>query len=271
MNDEFRLELERYFDGELSPDRHAEVARLLSESVEARHYLGQLGRLRSLARCHEFAAGRQSTGRPVQSSSSRSPDPRVWAVAVAALAASVAAVLLWRIPPAPVTSGAVAESHRDRHGCPRSWPYPTVPSRSRRSTSTPGRTGTCGVLRRRRMRCSSPGPARGSGWPPSKSSPWIWPTPPPDWPGIWNPSPCFIRPRPAAEAVSSDMGDGPARRRRAPESNPGMNHGGTETQRRREKSSKSLNGILCVSVPPWFIPRSCTQSIRRVSISVATD
>ena len=33
MKVEFRLELERYFDGELSPERHAEVARLLSGSA----------------------------------------------------------------------------------------------------------------------------------------------------------------------------------------------------------------------------------------------
>ena len=39
--------------------------------------------------------------------------------------------------------------------------------------------------------------------------------------------------------------------------NPGINHEGTETRRKRQKSSKSLNGILRDSVPPWLIPRIC--------------
>ena len=58
MNDRRRLELERYFDGELPLDRRAEVARLLLEDGEARRYLGRLARLRDLARTQQPAAAR---------------------------------------------------------------------------------------------------------------------------------------------------------------------------------------------------------------------
>lgn len=94
MNDERRLELERYFDEELPPDRRAEVARLLAGDDEARRHLLRLSRLRALARAHRIEAGR-GVARPPR---------RRWSAAAraaaAALAASVAAVVLWPAPPA---------------------------------------------------------------------------------------------------------------------------------------------------------------------------
>jgi hypothetical protein len=95
MNDERRLELEQYFDGELSPDRHAEIARLLRGDGEARLYLRRLTRLRNLARSHERAARRRAS-RVLLPPPPRSRAPRVLAVATAALAASVAAAIVWR-------------------------------------------------------------------------------------------------------------------------------------------------------------------------------
>jgi hypothetical protein len=95
MNDEARLELERYFDGELPADRHAEVARLLSEDHEARVYLDRLAGLRALAQRHDPAAGRPA-GLVAISLPSRPRRVRAWAIAVAALAVSIAALVVGR-------------------------------------------------------------------------------------------------------------------------------------------------------------------------------
>ena len=102
MNDEGRLELERYFDGELPADRRTEIARLLAGDAEARRHLGRLARLRSLARSRGPAMSR---GVP-----SLAPRPLTRAIrnaATAALAASLAAVILWRGGPAPDVPDAV--------------------------------------------------------------------------------------------------------------------------------------------------------------------
>jgi hypothetical protein len=92
MTDELRLELERYFDGELPPHRHAEAARLVSEDGDARLHVHRLARLRALARAHESAAARPAS----RAVASRRRIPRVLAAATAALAASVAAWIVWR-------------------------------------------------------------------------------------------------------------------------------------------------------------------------------
>jgi hypothetical protein len=86
MTDERRLELERFFDGELPPDRQAEAARLVAEDGDARLYVDRLARLRALARAHESAAAARPSRRRI---------PLVLAGAAAALAASVAALVVW--------------------------------------------------------------------------------------------------------------------------------------------------------------------------------
>jgi hypothetical protein len=105
VNDERRLELERYFDGELHLDRHAEIARLVSEDGETRLYLRRLARLRDLARSHELAAGRPAS-RVLTPPPPRSRAPRGPVVAAAALAAGVALMVVWRIRTAPEGPGA---------------------------------------------------------------------------------------------------------------------------------------------------------------------
>jgi hypothetical protein len=95
MNDSARLELERYFDGELPAGRHAEVARLLAKDHEAGAYLDRMARLRALAQRHDPAAG-CSEGLVVMPCSSRPQKVRVWAIVAAALAASITTALVWR-------------------------------------------------------------------------------------------------------------------------------------------------------------------------------
>jgi anti-sigma factor RsiW len=95
MNDAFRSELERYFDGELSSDRQTKVERVLSEDSEARLYVNRLSRLRTLARSHEPAFCR-STVRGFVPPPSRARFQRVWAVATVSLVASVAAMFIVR-------------------------------------------------------------------------------------------------------------------------------------------------------------------------------
>ncbi len=109
MNDERRLELEQYFDGELPLDRHTEIARLVSEDGEARLYLHRLARLRNLARSHQPAAGRPAS-RVLPSPPPEWGAPRGLAVATVALAASVAAVIVWRGRMAPEMPGAPASA-----------------------------------------------------------------------------------------------------------------------------------------------------------------
>jgi hypothetical protein len=102
MNDGIRFELEQYFDGELSPERQADVARLLSEDGEACPYLRRLALLRNVARRRGPVAGRGPLYPPARP---RPPRARAVAAAAAALAASVAAVVLWRGQGASDTPG----------------------------------------------------------------------------------------------------------------------------------------------------------------------
>jgi hypothetical protein len=95
MNSEARLELEQYFDGELGCDRQAEVARRIAADDEARAYLTRLARLRGLARSCEWSAN-QSAGLVLPHARSSLRLRRFAAVAPAALAAGIAAVILWR-------------------------------------------------------------------------------------------------------------------------------------------------------------------------------
>jgi hypothetical protein len=110
VTDERRLELERYFDGELPPDRQARIARRLPEDGEARLHLRRMARLRALARSHETAAI------PVPRPHPTRPQPaRVLAVAAAAVAAIVAIAVVRRgrtssddVPGAPGPAAIVA-------------------------------------------------------------------------------------------------------------------------------------------------------------------
>jgi len=95
MNDRARVELERYFDGELPADRCAKVARLLAEDLDAGAYWDRLARLRVLAQRHDPAAG-CLTGSVVIPLSSRPQRVCAWAIAAAASAASIAAALALR-------------------------------------------------------------------------------------------------------------------------------------------------------------------------------
>jgi anti-sigma factor RsiW len=96
MNDSLRSELEQYFDGELRRERQTLVEHLISEDSDARTYLEQLARLRTLARSHDPAVVRSAV-RGFAPPSSRARIARVWAVATVSLAASVAAILILRI------------------------------------------------------------------------------------------------------------------------------------------------------------------------------
>ena len=88
MNDELRLELERYLDGELPADRHASCDRRLSEDDEARRYLAQLDGLRVLARRHALTSSNDVSHR----SQPRRLGP--WAIRSAVAAACAVAVLV---------------------------------------------------------------------------------------------------------------------------------------------------------------------------------
>jgi hypothetical protein len=103
MNQEVRLKLECYFDGELPADRHAEVAQLLSQDKEASLHVDRLARLRAMAGCHDRVALDQFVRPPAVRP--RTARHQVWALA-AAVAASVAAVMVWRDGPASDATGA---------------------------------------------------------------------------------------------------------------------------------------------------------------------
>jgi hypothetical protein len=95
MNDALRSELEQYFDEELPRERQTLVEHLISEDSEARAYLDQLARLRTVARSHDPAVVRSAV-RGFVPPSSRARIERGWAVATVSLAASVAAILILR-------------------------------------------------------------------------------------------------------------------------------------------------------------------------------
>jgi hypothetical protein len=103
MNQKVRLKLECYFDGELPADQNREVARLLSQDSEARLYLDRLARLRARALFHDSVAGDHYVRPPAVRS--RTARRQVWALA-ATVAASVAAVMVWRHGPASDATGA---------------------------------------------------------------------------------------------------------------------------------------------------------------------
>jgi len=103
MNDDDRLELERYFDGELPINQHARVIRVLADDHEAQAHLNQLTKLRALARCHDLAKSQRS--HPVSiPRSSRERQVRASVFATAALAASLVAIVGWRVSITPVQS-----------------------------------------------------------------------------------------------------------------------------------------------------------------------
>ena len=98
MNENRKLELERFFDGELPPDELDRVERELVVDVEGARYIDQLRRLRQLA-VGDIAAPTHVCSRPVVVSFPRHESWRnrliAGAGAVAAAAAGIVALVWW--------------------------------------------------------------------------------------------------------------------------------------------------------------------------------
>jgi hypothetical protein len=95
MNDALRSELEQYFDEELSTERRIEIEQLLTENGEARTYLHQLARLRTLA-CSHKPAFVHSAVRGFVPPRSRVRVARIWVIATVSMAGSVVAMFIFR-------------------------------------------------------------------------------------------------------------------------------------------------------------------------------
>lgn len=98
MNENRKLELERFFDGELPPDEFDRVERELIADTEGARYVERLGRLRQLA-TSDAAVPIRVSARPVVVSFPRRESRRNKWVAVAsglaAAAAGIAALVWW--------------------------------------------------------------------------------------------------------------------------------------------------------------------------------
>ena len=93
MNDNTRLQLELYFDGELPADRLACTSCRIAEDQEGRQYLDRLTKLRAIAQCHGSRADRSLT-RAQFSSSHFIRTSHAWAATAAAAAAVIVALVL---------------------------------------------------------------------------------------------------------------------------------------------------------------------------------
>lgn len=96
MTDDRKLELERFFDGELVPDEQARVARELGVDPAAARYIEQLQQLRTLALRHDPSA-MVSPARPAPPPWASPPTGRRWVMGAAGglIAASILGLLWW--------------------------------------------------------------------------------------------------------------------------------------------------------------------------------
>jgi anti-sigma factor RsiW len=97
VNDEYRLDLGRYFDGELPEAERERVERQLTADPAAMRYVEQLRLLRRLADRHDPSSGSRSAGpidvRPWQRAAAWRP--HAWRVSAAAAAAAAIIGLVW--------------------------------------------------------------------------------------------------------------------------------------------------------------------------------